>query len=128
MMSEVDLAREAAHLSRFIYNFRRWKDVSFPRPLYPHVHPAILVETYEHGESVSRYVDDLEGHDRTKLLHQQKFRCQQIYLQPSCWTSVRGIQVYERLSGRCGQHNYRSSEPKRGDQQRGYLGRRGFTV
>uniref|UniRef100_A0A804Q6W9 ABC1 atypical kinase-like domain-containing protein n=1 Tax=Zea mays TaxID=4577 RepID=A0A804Q6W9_MAIZE len=66
MMSEVDLAREAAHLSRFILNFRRWKDVSFPRPLYPLVHPAVLVETYEHGESVSRYVDDLEGHDRIK--------------------------------------------------------------
>ncbi|RCV15010.1 hypothetical protein SEVIR_3G025800v4 [Setaria viridis] len=66
MMSQVDLAREAAHLSRFIYNFRRWKDVSFPRPLYPLVHPAVLVETYEHGESVSHYVDDLEGHDRIK--------------------------------------------------------------
>ncbi|KAL5648906.1 hypothetical protein ACJX0J_039715, partial [Zea mays] len=65
-LDAIDLAREAAHLSRFIYNFRRWKDVSFPRPLYPHVHPAILVETYEHGESVSRYVDDLEGHDRIK--------------------------------------------------------------
>jgi aarF domain-containing kinase len=66
MMSQVDLAREAAHLSRFTYNFRRWKDVSFPRPLYPLVHPAVLVETYEHGESVSHYVDDLEGHDRIK--------------------------------------------------------------
>ncbi|KAK3143477.1 hypothetical protein QOZ80_4AG0300790 [Eleusine coracana subsp. coracana] len=66
MMSQVDLAREAAHLSRFIYNFRRWKDVSFPRPLYPLVHPAVLVETYEHGESVSHYVDDLDGHDRIK--------------------------------------------------------------
>jgi aarF domain-containing kinase len=66
MMSQVDLAREAAHLSRFIYNFRRWKDVSFPRPLYPLVHPAVLVETYEHGESVAHYVDDLEGHDRIK--------------------------------------------------------------
>lgn len=66
MMSQVDLAREAAHLSRFIYNFRRWKDVSFPKPLYPLVHPAVLVETYEHGESVSHYVDDLEGHDRVK--------------------------------------------------------------
>jgi aarF domain-containing kinase len=66
MMSQVDLAREAAHLSRFIYNFRRWKDVSFPRPIYPLVHPAVLVETYEHGESVSHYVDDLEGHDRIK--------------------------------------------------------------
>lgn len=66
MMSQVDLAREAAHLSRFIYNFRRWKDVSFPKPVYPLVHPAVLVETYEHGESVSHYVDGLEGHGRIK--------------------------------------------------------------
>ncbi|KAI4299270.1 hypothetical protein L6164_032745 [Bauhinia variegata] len=61
MMSQVDLAREAAHLSRFIYNFRRWNDVSFPKPVYPLVHPAVLVETYEQGESVSRYVEELEG-------------------------------------------------------------------
>lgn len=66
MMSQVDLAREAAHLSRFIYNFRSWKDVSFPKPLYPLVHPAVLVETYEDGESVSRYVDELGGNDRLK--------------------------------------------------------------
>ncbi|KAJ7968450.1 Protein kinase [Quillaja saponaria] len=66
MMSQVDLAREAAHLSRFIYNFRRWRDVSFPKPVYPLVHPAVLVETFEQGECVSRYVDGLEGHDRIK--------------------------------------------------------------
>lgn len=66
MMSQVDLAREAAHLSRFIYNFRRWKDVSFPKPVYPLVHPAVLVETYEQGESVAHYVDGLEGHERIK--------------------------------------------------------------
>jgi aarF domain-containing kinase len=66
MMSQVDLAREAAHLNRFSYNFRMWKDVSFPRPLYPLVHPAVLVETYEHGESVSHYVDDHDGHERIK--------------------------------------------------------------
>lgn len=66
MMSQVDLAREAAHLSRFIYNFRRWKDVSFPRPLYPLVHPDVLVETYEQGESVLHYVDDVEGNKRIK--------------------------------------------------------------
>lgn len=66
MMSQVDLAREAAHLSRFIYNFRRWKDVSFPKPVYPLVHPAVLVETFEQGESVSHYVDELEGHTRLK--------------------------------------------------------------
>lgn len=66
MMSQVDLAREAAQLSRFIYNFRSWKDVSFPRPLYPLVHPAVLVETYEKGECVSHYVDQLEGNNRIK--------------------------------------------------------------
>ncbi|GMI93365.1 Activity of BC1 complex Kinase 10a [Hibiscus trionum] len=68
MMSQVDLAREAAHLNRFIYNFRTWRDVSFPKPVYPLVHPAVLVETYEQGESVAHYVDGhgLEGHDRIK--------------------------------------------------------------
>ncbi|KAF6163333.1 hypothetical protein GIB67_025197 [Kingdonia uniflora] len=67
MLSQVDLAREAAHLSRFIYNFRKWKDVSFPKPLYPLVHPAVLVETYEPGECVSRYVDDeLEGSSKVR--------------------------------------------------------------
>ncbi|OVA07980.1 UbiB domain [Macleaya cordata] len=66
MMSQVDLAREAAQLSRFLYNFRRSKDVSFPKPLYPLVHPAVLVETYEQGESVSHFVDELEGNDPMK--------------------------------------------------------------
>lgn len=66
MMSQVDLSREAANLSRFIYNFRRWRDVSFPKPLYPLVHPAVLVETFEQGESVAHYIDDFEGHERFK--------------------------------------------------------------
>lgn len=66
MMSQVDLSREAAHLCRFIYNFRRWKDVSFPKPLYPLVHPSVLVETFEQGESVLHYVEELEGHERIK--------------------------------------------------------------
>lgn len=66
MMSQVDLAREAAQLSRFIYNFRTWKDVSFPRPVYPLVHPAVLVETFEHGECVSNYVDETMGNERVK--------------------------------------------------------------
>ncbi|KAI3741096.1 hypothetical protein L1987_58763 [Smallanthus sonchifolius] len=66
MMSQVDLSREAANLSRFNYNFRRWRDVSFPKPVYPLVHPAVLVETFEQGESVAYYVDELEGHERLK--------------------------------------------------------------
>ncbi|KAL6573915.1 hypothetical protein OROHE_001457 [Orobanche hederae] len=67
MMAQVDLAREAAHLSRFIYNFRSWRDVSFPKPVYPLVHPAVLVETFEQGESVARYVDEREGNERVKI-------------------------------------------------------------
>ncbi|KAF9596663.1 hypothetical protein IFM89_012862 [Coptis chinensis] len=66
---EREREREAAHLSRFIYNFRKRKNVSFLKPLYPLVHPFVLVETYEKGESVSRYIDDddvLIGSDRTK--------------------------------------------------------------
>ncbi|KAG9140373.1 hypothetical protein Leryth_019617 [Lithospermum erythrorhizon] len=71
MMSQVDLAREAANLSRFIYNFRGFKDVSFPKPVYPLVHPTVLVETFEPGESVSHYIDELEGNERlkSKLAH-----------------------------------------------------------
>jgi aarF domain-containing kinase len=66
MMSQVDLSREAAHLSRFIYNFRRWRHVSFPKPLYPFVHPSVLVETFENGESVYRFMDEIEGNARMK--------------------------------------------------------------
>ncbi|PKA52411.1 putative aarF domain-containing protein kinase [Apostasia shenzhenica] len=71
MMSQVDLAREAAHLSRFNYNFRKWKDVSFPKPLYPLVHPAVLVETFECGEPVARYIDDVDcnTHIKRDLAH-----------------------------------------------------------
>ncbi|KAK2383162.1 putative serine/threonine-protein kinase abkC [Trifolium repens] len=66
MMSQVDLTREAAHLNRFIYNFRQSRDVSFPKPVYPLVHPAVLVEAYENGESISHYVDELQGHEGIK--------------------------------------------------------------
>ncbi|KAJ0081401.1 hypothetical protein Patl1_10910 [Pistacia atlantica] len=38
----------------------------FMMPVYPLVHPAVLVESYEQGESVSHYVDELEGHTRIK--------------------------------------------------------------
>lgn len=66
MMSQVDLAREAAHLSRFIYNFRKNNNVSFPKPLYPLVHPSVLVETYEEGDSISLYVEGHKGDDHIK--------------------------------------------------------------
>ncbi|KAI5082334.1 hypothetical protein GOP47_0002077 [Adiantum capillus-veneris] len=52
-----DVIWEAAHLSRFSYNFRSWRDVSFPRPVYLLVHPGVLVESFEQGESVSNYIE-----------------------------------------------------------------------
>ncbi|KAK6154680.1 hypothetical protein DH2020_008928 [Rehmannia glutinosa] len=36
----------------------------FPEACISLVHPAVLVETFEHGESVSHYVDELKGNDR----------------------------------------------------------------
>eukprot|EP00899_Mesostigma_viride_P014059 jgi/Mesvir1/22654/Mv14088-RA.1 len=57
MLEQVNLAKEASHLQRFLHNFRSTDGVSFPAPLYPLVHPAVLVETYEEGQSVARYVD-----------------------------------------------------------------------
>ena len=53
----MDLGREAFHLHAFNYNFRKLRaSVSFPVPLYPLAAPQCLVETYEAGEHISRYV------------------------------------------------------------------------
>ncbi|KAL2651822.1 hypothetical protein R1flu_019950 [Riccia fluitans] len=57
MTKQVDLTLEAAHLLRFIYNFRRSRNVFFPVPIYPLVHPGVLVETYEEGQSIANFVD-----------------------------------------------------------------------
>jgi aarF domain-containing kinase len=55
---QVDLAREAHNLWRFGHNFRKTRSVHFPAPLYPLVAPDVLVETYEPGVSISRYIAD----------------------------------------------------------------------
>jgi len=57
MRAQLDLTTEAANLDRFNANFRRWPECWFPEPLRPLVTPDVLVETYETGESVMRYVD-----------------------------------------------------------------------
>jgi len=41
--------KQAAHLARFNRNFRKWRNVSFPRPLEPLVTPGVLVESFESG-------------------------------------------------------------------------------
>lgn len=56
LREQVDLAREATHLHAFNYNFRKTSGVSFPVPLYPLVHAAVLTETFEPGTHISEYV------------------------------------------------------------------------
>ena len=52
----MDLSREARHLWQFNYNFRNSRHVRFPFPIYPLVAPEVLVETFEEGEGIARYV------------------------------------------------------------------------
>lgn len=58
LCAQVDLALEARHLWQFNYNFRHVRHVRFPFPIYPLVAPEVLVETFEEGEGISRYVAD----------------------------------------------------------------------
>ncbi|KAI4977641.1 hypothetical protein ZWY2020_014195 [Hordeum vulgare] len=53
-------------LSWLRHNFCGWRHVSFPEPLYPLVHPAVLIESFGNGESVARFVDETEGNTRMK--------------------------------------------------------------
>lgn len=53
---QVDLALEARHLWQFNFNFRKRRGVRFPLPVYPLVEAGVLVETFEAGESITRYI------------------------------------------------------------------------
>lgn len=57
MTKQVDLTLEATHLIRFKHNFRKWKNIDFPEPIYPFIHPEVLVETFEEGHSIAKYVN-----------------------------------------------------------------------
>lgn len=65
MTKQVDLTLEATHLIRFKHNFRKWKNVVLPEPIYPFVHPEVLVETFEEGHSIAKYVHE-EPHSYIK--------------------------------------------------------------
>jgi len=57
LKEQLDLQVEAQHLDRFGKNFRTWRNLSFPVPVYPLVAPSVLVETFEEGRLISSYVD-----------------------------------------------------------------------
>lgn len=66
LKEQVDLAREAANLQRFNFNFRNAPSVQFPVPLYPLVSSEVLVETYEEGDHITRYISGDASGDSSK--------------------------------------------------------------
>lgn len=58
LKEQLDLAAEARHLARFSHNFRQWRNLSFPSPVFPLVTPEVLVETFEHGRLITAFVDN----------------------------------------------------------------------
>ncbi|KAF5834796.1 ABC1 family-domain-containing protein [Dunaliella salina] len=61
LTEQVDLSREASNLQQFNYNFRNTLAVDFPVPLYPLVSNEVLVETFEEGDNISRYIESGHG-------------------------------------------------------------------
>jgi len=57
LKEQVDLAREASNLSRFNFNFRKTNHVRFPVPLFPLVSADVLVESFEEGDHITRYIE-----------------------------------------------------------------------
>lgn len=56
LQEQLDLRVEAAHLARFGRNFRGWRNVAFPTPLFPLVRADVLVESFEPGAAINGYV------------------------------------------------------------------------
>ena len=59
MTGQVNLDVEAANLDRFIWNFRKWRAVSFPRPMV--ASHGVIVETLENGLSIADHIAGQEG-------------------------------------------------------------------
>jgi aarF domain-containing kinase len=56
LQEQLDLSVEAQHLSKFARNFRSWRNVKFPTPIFPLVRPSVLVESFEPGAAIQGYV------------------------------------------------------------------------
>jgi predicted unusual protein kinase regulating ubiquinone biosynthesis (AarF/ABC1/UbiB family) len=58
--SQTKLDIEGRHLYLFNHYFRRWRGVTFPKPMI--LTESVLVESFEHGESVAHYTETLSNH------------------------------------------------------------------
>jgi len=68
LKEQLDLAIEAAHLTRFKHNFRLSSSVSFPTPIYPLVSSDVLVESFEEGSLITSYINTQQQITRRHLL------------------------------------------------------------
>lgn len=59
MAAQAHLNLEAHHLEVLNHNFRNWKQVQFPRPIF--ASSALIVETFEPGKIVSKYLDSFDA-------------------------------------------------------------------
>lgn len=57
MHEQLDLITEANNLTKLRHNFRTQKEVKFPRPILPLVSESILVEKFEHGVPLKKFMD-----------------------------------------------------------------------
>ncbi|KXN73221.1 ABC1-domain-containing protein, partial [Conidiobolus coronatus NRRL 28638] len=57
MHEQLDLITEANNLTKLRHNFRAQKEVKFPRPILPLVSESILVEKFEHGVPLKKFMD-----------------------------------------------------------------------
>eukprot|EP00201_Polytomella_parva_P013490 CAMPEP_0175061018 /NCGR_PEP_ID=MMETSP0052_2-20121109/13355_1 /TAXON_ID=51329 ORGANISM="Polytomella parva, Strain SAG 63-3" /NCGR_SAMPLE_ID=MMETSP0052_2 /ASSEMBLY_ACC=CAM_ASM_000194 /LENGTH=425 /DNA_ID=CAMNT_0016326833 /DNA_START=703 /DNA_END=1980 /DNA_ORIENTATION=- len=64
LKEQLDLSCEANHLNRFNKNFKAWSNVDFPRPIFPLVSTDVLVESFEEGCLISRYVRQQHPYNR----------------------------------------------------------------
>ncbi|XP_013413093.1 uncharacterized aarF domain-containing protein kinase 2-like [Lingula anatina] len=56
MENQLDLCHEARNLDTFADNFADVPSVRFPRPLWPYVKHNVLVETFEEGKPISKFI------------------------------------------------------------------------
>ncbi|RKP19746.1 hypothetical protein ROZALSC1DRAFT_28686, partial [Rozella allomycis CSF55] len=66
MMEQIDLRNEAAHMNIFRENFRKERDVSFPRILY--CDESTIVESFEPGTSLMQLKEHLDEEAKEKIV------------------------------------------------------------
>jgi aarF domain-containing kinase len=74
--SQTDLAVEGKHLYLFNHYFKLWKGVSFPKPII--LTDSILVESFEYGDTVDKYVKTISCNKKSMNNIKEEFRSDMI--------------------------------------------------